>query len=108
MASLAYIQKVTCVAFQLVNTGFVVRWGSCCVCCFDLHASVFLPLKAIFTPACLNRLVTFLMFGDMKVNVPIFRSSWGVWVGWGRGIGFFSVPCDVLGCGSRQWGSVCF
>jgi len=35
------------------------------------RASVFVPLKAILTPACLNRLVTFLMFGDMKFKVAI-------------------------------------
>ena len=33
--SLAYIRKVTCVALQLVNTGFVVWWGSSSVCCYD-------------------------------------------------------------------------
>ena len=33
--SLTYIRKITCVAFQLVNTGFVVWWGSCSACCFD-------------------------------------------------------------------------
>ena len=46
--------------------------------------SVFLPLKAMFTPVCLNRLVTFLMFGDMKVKVAHFLFFLGC-VGWGGG-----------------------
>ena len=51
------------------------------------HASAFLLLKAIFTPACLNRLVTFLMFGDMKLKMSHFSFFMGC-VGWvGRGIG---------------------
>jgi len=54
------------------------------------RASVFLPLKAIFTPACLNRLVTFLMFGDMKVKVAHFSFFLGFvsWVGEG-GLSYF-------------------
>ena len=32
---MAYIREVTCAAFQLVDTGFVVWWGSSGVCCFD-------------------------------------------------------------------------
>jgi len=32
--SLAYIREVTCVAFQLINTEFVVWWGSSSVYCF--------------------------------------------------------------------------
>ena len=35
VTSLAYTRKVTYVAFQLVNTGFVVWWGSSSVCCYD-------------------------------------------------------------------------
>jgi len=35
-------------------------------------ASVFLHLKAIFIPVCLNRLVIFLIFGDVKVKVVHF------------------------------------
>ena len=33
------------------------------------RASVFVPLKAILIPACLNKLVTFMIFGDIKVKV---------------------------------------
>jgi len=72
------------------------------------RASMFLPLKAIFTPACLNRLVTFLMFGDMKVKVAHFLFFLGC-VGWvGDGDWVLCVSCDVLGCGSGRWGSDCF
>ena len=42
---------------------------------------MFLSLKAMFTPVCLNRLVTFLMFGDMKVKVAHFLFFLGC-VGW--------------------------
>jgi len=45
------------------------------------RANVFLPLKAIFTPAYLNKLVTFLMFEDMKVKVVHFSFFLG-FVGW--------------------------
>ena len=33
---------------------------------------MFVPLKAILMPACLNKLVTFLIFGDKKVKVAHF------------------------------------
>ena len=39
---------------------------------FTRRASVFVPLKAVLMPACLNKLVTFLIFGDMKVKVAYF------------------------------------
>jgi len=46
---------------------------------------VFVPLKAILIPACLNKLVTFLIFGDMKVKVAHFSFFLGFvsWVGEG-------------------------
>ena len=39
---------------------------------FTRCASVLVPLKAILVPACLNKLVTFLIFGDMKVKEAHF------------------------------------
>jgi len=52
---------------------------------FTRRASVFVPLKAILMPACLNKLVTFLIFGDMKVKVSHFSFFLGFvsWVGVG-------------------------
>jgi len=54
-------------------------------------ASVFLHLKAIFIPVCLNRLVIFLMFGDVKVKVAHFSFLLGCVGGaeWGRGFSPF-------------------
>jgi len=64
--------------------------------------------ETIFTPACLNRFVTFLLYGDVKVKVALFFLFLGC-VGWvGEGHWVPSVPCDVLDCGSRQWGCDCF
>ena len=42
---------------------------------FTRRASVFVPLKAILIPACMNMLVTFLIFGDMKVKVAHFSQG---------------------------------
>jgi hypothetical protein len=46
---------------------------------------VFVPLKAILIPAVMNMLVTFLIFGDMKVKVAYFSFFLGFvsWVGQG-------------------------
>ena len=59
------------------------------------RVSVFLPLKAMFTPACLNRLVTFLMFGDMKVKVAHFSIFLGFvgWLGEGVCVLFYAMRC---------------
>ena len=83
---MAYIREVTCVAFQLVNTGFFFCGGVLVVfVVFTRRASVFVSLKAILIPACLNKLVTFLIFGDMKVKVAHFSFFLGFvsWVGEG-------------------------
>ena len=52
---------------------------------FTRRASVFVPLKVILMAACLNKLVTFLIFGDMKVKVAHFSFFLGFvsWVGEG-------------------------
>jgi len=57
--------------------------------------NMFLPLKAMFTPVCLNRLVTFLMFGDMKVKVAHFLLFLGCvgWVGEGAWVFFCAMRC---------------
>ena len=52
---------------------------------FTRRASVFVPLEATLIPACLNKLVTFLIFGDMKMKVAHFSFFLGFvsWVGEG-------------------------
>jgi hypothetical protein len=52
----------------------VDKYQVCCVVSvvFTRRASVFVPLKAILMPASLNKFVTFLIFGDMKVKVAHF------------------------------------
>ena len=48
---------------------------------FTRRARLFVPLKAILMPACLNKLVTFLIFGDMKLKVAHFSFFLG-FVSW--------------------------
>ena len=45
-----------CMSIGLLGVGVLVVFVV-----LTRRASVFLPLKAIFTPVCLNRLVTFMM-----------------------------------------------
>jgi hypothetical protein len=46
---------------------------------------VLVPLKAILMPACLNKLVTFLIFGEMKDKVAhiSFFLGFVIWMGEG-------------------------
>ena len=65
---------------------------------FTRRASVFIPLKAILMPACLNKLVTFLIFGDMKVKVAHFSFFLGFVsrVGEGDRVLFCAMRCLKL------------
>ena len=69
-------------------------WGSSGVV-FNKRARVFVLLKAILMPACLSKLVTFLMFGDMKVKMAHFSFFLGFvsWVGEG---GLSSILCHAV------------
>ena len=58
-------------------------------------ANVFLHLKAIFIPVCLNRLVIFLMFGDLKVKVAHFSFLLGC-VGVTGGGGLSPFMCHAI------------